>query len=126
MGCLLLSTYCVGVLSSRTIALACERHVAFMAIVGVARPDFPPICACRKWPLEAVNEVVVLVGRFAGAGGGVQWGNGSTDGTNIQGHASRHQAMSSGYMPKEVARLRAEIEAWVTHADWQDEAEDAA
>lgn len=93
---------------------------------GRGSPEFRPISACRKWPLEAVNEVVVQVGRFAGAAGGVQWGNGSTDGTNIQGHASRHQAMSSGYMPKEVARLRAEIEAWVTHADWQDEAEDAA
>ena len=29
MVCLLLYAYCVGVFSSRTIALACERHLAF-------------------------------------------------------------------------------------------------
>jgi len=56
----------------------------------------------------------------------VKWGNVSTDGTKIQGNASRHKAMSSGYMQKEVARLREEIETLVPQAYWQDEAEDAA
>ncbi len=50
----------------------------------------------------------------------------STDRMNIQGNASRHQAMSYGYMQKEVERLREEIEALVTQASWQDEAEEAA
>ena len=40
MVCLLLYAYCVGVFSSRKIALACERNLAFIAIVGPARPDF--------------------------------------------------------------------------------------
>ena len=53
-------------------------------------------------------------------------GHVSTDGTKIQGHASRHTAMSYGYMPKAVERLREEIEALVTQAYWQDEAEEAA
>jgi hypothetical protein len=56
----------------------------------------------------------------------VKLGNVSTDGTKIQGNASRHKAMSYGYMKKEVARLREEIETLVTQAYWQDEAEDAA
>jgi len=56
----------------------------------------------------------------------VKLGNVSTDGTKIQGNASRHKAMSYGYMQKEVARLREEIEALVTQAYWQDEAEEAA
>ena len=43
MVCLLLYAYCVGVFSSRKIALACERHLAFMAIVGQERPDFRTI-----------------------------------------------------------------------------------
>ena len=34
MVCLLLYAYCVGVFSSRKIALACERNLAFIAIVG--------------------------------------------------------------------------------------------
>src|SRR5206468_3739562 len=47
MVCLLLSASCVGVFSSRTIALACERHGAFLAIVGEERPDFRPISDVR-------------------------------------------------------------------------------
>jgi hypothetical protein len=56
----------------------------------------------------------------------VKVGNVSTDGTKIQGNASRHKAMSYGYMKQEVARLREEIEALVPQASWQDAAEDAA
>src|SRR4029434_4366969 len=41
--CLLLYAYCVGVFSSRKIAQACERHLAFVAIVGQDRPDFRTI-----------------------------------------------------------------------------------
>ena len=53
-------------------------------------------------------------------------GNVSTDGTKIQGNASRHKAMSYGSMHKEVARIREDIEALVTRASQQDEAEEAA
>jgi len=53
-------------------------------------------------------------------------GNVSTDGTKLQGNASRHKAMSYGYMTKAVERLREEIETLVTAAYQQDEAEDAA
>lgn len=53
-------------------------------------------------------------------------GNVSTDGTKIQGNASRHKAMSYGYMQKEVERLREESEALVTQAFQQDEADEAA
>ena len=56
----------------------------------------------------------------------VKLGHVSTDGTNIQGNASRHKAMSYGYMKKEVARLREDIEALVTRAYQQDEADEAA
>ncbi len=101
----------MGVFSSRKRALACERHVAFRAIVGEGRPDFRTISDCRTWHLEACTEVCVQVGRVAGAAGLVQWGKVSTDGTKIQGNASRHKAMSYGDMQQEVARLREEIEA---------------
>jgi transposase len=111
MVCLLLYAYGVGVFSSRKIALACERHLAFMAIVGQERPDFRTISDFRKQHLEAFKEVFVQVVRLAGEAGLVQLGNVSTDGTKIQGNASRHKAMSYGYMQKEVERLREEIEA---------------
>src|SRR2546422_4952117 len=125
MVCLLLYAYCVGVFSSRKIALACERNLAFLAIVGSARPDFRTISDFRKLHLEAFKEVFVQVVRLAAAAGLVKLGNVSTDGTKIQGNASRHQAMSYGYMQKEVERLREDIEALVTQAYQQDEADDA-
>ena len=126
MVCLLLYAYCVGVFSSRKIALACERNLAFIAIVGQDRPDFRTISAFRKLHLEAFKDVFVQVVRLAAETGLVQLGNVSTDGTKIQGNASRHKAMSYGYMKKAVERLREDIEALVTQAHQQDEADDAA
>src|SRR5437762_1733528 len=126
MVCLLLYAYCVGVFSSRKLALACERNLAFMAIVGQERPDFRTISDFRKLHLEAFKEVFVQVVRLAGEAGLVKLGNVSTDGTKIQGNASRHKAMSYGYMQKAVERLREEIEALVSQAYQQDEAEEAA
>jgi transposase len=126
MVCLLLYAYCVGVFSSRKIALACERNLAFLAIVGQERPDFRTISDFRKLHLEAFKDVFVHVVRLAGEMGLVRLGNVATDGTKLQGNASRHKAMSYGYMQKAVERLREEIEALVTQAYQQDAAEEAA
>src|SRR5713101_2984274 len=125
MVCLLLYAYSVGVFSSRKIALACERHLAFLAIVGQERPDLRTISDFRKLHVEAFKDVFVQVVRLAGEAGLVKLGNVSTDGTKIQGNASRHKAMSYGYMKKAVERLREDIEALVTQAYQQDEAEEA-
>jgi transposase len=126
MVCLLLYAYSVGVFSSRKIALACERNLAFLAIVGEDRPDFRTISDFRTLHLEAFKAVCVQVVRLAGEAGWVKLGNVSTDGTKIQGNASRHKAMSYGYMKKEVERLREDIETLVTQAYQQDEADEAA
>jgi len=126
MVCLLLYAYCVGVFSSRKIAQACERNLAFIAIVGTERPDFRTISDFRKLHLDAFRDVFVQVLRIAGEAGMVKLGNIATDGTKIQGHASRHKAMSYGYMRKEADRLREDIEALVTQAHQQDAADDAA
>jgi transposase len=126
MVCLLLYAYCVGVFSSRKIAQACERNLAFIAIVGAERPDFRTISDFRKLHLETFCAVFVEVLRIAGEAGLVKLGNVSTDGTKLQGNASRHKAMSYGYMKKEVERLREEIEALVTQAYQQDAQDDAA
>jgi transposase len=126
MVCLLLYAYCVGVFSSRKIAQACERNLAFIAIVGADRPDFRTISDFRKLHLAAFCDVFVEVLRIAGEAGLVKLGNVSTDGTKLQGNASRHKAMSYGYMKKEAERLREEIEALVTQAYQQDTQDDAA
>src|ERR1700676_1413739 len=75
MGCLFLYGYCVGVFSSRKIALACERNLAFLAIVGQDRPDFRTISDFRKIRLERFADTFVAVLRLAAAVGLVQLGN---------------------------------------------------
>src|SRR2546425_10658083 len=64
MVCLLLYAYSVGVFSSRKIALACERNLAFLAIVGQERPDFRTISDFRKLHLAAFKDVLVQVVRW--------------------------------------------------------------
>ena len=125
MTCLLLYAYCVGVFSSRKIAHACERNLAFLAIVGPDRPDFRTISLFRKNHLDAFADVFVQVLRLARAAGLVRLGAIAVDGTKLQGNASRHKAMSYGYMTKEVVRLRAEIDALLRQAETVDAQDDA-
>ena len=125
MVCLWWSASSVGVLSSRQMAQACERHLAFLAIVGEARPDVRTISDVRTLPVEACKDVFVHGVRLAGEAGWVPWGHGSTDGTNLHGQASRHKAMRAGSMPQDVARLREAIAALVTPASQHETSDEA-
>ena len=123
---LLIYSYCVGVFSSRKIAAACERNLAFLAIVGNDPPNFRTISDFRKIHLAAMATLFLAVLRLAGELGLVKLGNVAIDGTKEQANASRHKAMSYGYMQKEVERLRAEIQELLARAEVTDEQEDAA
>ncbi|MGZ3382243.1 MAG: transposase, partial [Isosphaeraceae bacterium] len=125
MVCLLLDSYCVGVFSSRKVARACERNLAFLAIVGEERPDLRTISLFRKNHLDAFADVFVQVLCLAKAAGLVRLGTIAIDGTKVQGNASRHKAMSYGYMTQEVARLRVEINELLKQARDVDAEEDA-
>jgi len=124
--CLLLYADGVGVFSSRKIAQACERNLACMAIVGQERPDLRTISDFRTLPLDACRDVLVHVLRVAGEAGLVKLGHVATDGTTLQGNASRHKAMRYGSMRKEADRLREDLETLVTRASQQDAEDDAA
>jgi len=126
MTCLWLYAYSVGLFSSRKIATACERNLAFLAIVGNDRPDFRTISDFRKLHLDALADLFNQVLKLAHAVGLVQLGAWATDGSKFPGNASRHKAMSYGYMKKEEERLKAEIAELLKQAQQTDEAEDAA
>lgn len=126
MVCLLFYAYCVGIFSSRKIAFACERNLAFLAIVGNDRPDFRTLSDFRKLHVQAFQVLFLEVLRLAKELGLVKLGNLATDGSKMPGNASRHKAMSYGYMTKEEERLQAEIEALLQQAQSVDAAEDAA
>jgi transposase len=123
---LLVYAYSLGVCSSRKIAAACERNLAFRAVVGDDPPDFRTISDFRKIHLEAFRPLFLEVLRLAGAMGMVKLGNLSTDGTKMGANASRHKAMSYGYMNKEIGRLEAEIEQLLKQAEQLDAEQDAA
>ena len=123
--CLLLYAYSVGVYSSRKIAQACERNLAFLAIVGDDRPDFRTISDFRKEHLQDLADLFVQVLRLAAAAGLVRLGNLAFDGSKFTGQASRHKAMSYGYMKQEETRLKAEIQTLLEQAEKTDAAEDA-
>jgi transposase len=123
---LLVYAYAVGIRSSRKVAAACERNLAFRAIVGHDRPDFRTISDFRKIHLAALRHLFLEVLRIAGEMGMVRLGNLSTDGTKMGADASRHKAMSYGYMGKEIERLKAEIERLLQDAERLDAEQDAA
>ena len=123
---LLVYAYAVGIRSSRKIANGCERNLALRAIVGKDRPDFRTISDFRKIHLEAFKPLFLEVLRIAGEMGMVKLGNLSTDGTKMGANASRHKAMSYGYMGKEIDRLKAEIDQLLTEAEQLDAEQDAA
>ena len=123
---LLVYAYAVGIRSSRKIATACERNLAFRAIVGNDPPDFRTISDFRKIHLAALRPLFLEVLRVAGEMGMVKLGNLSTDGTKMGANASRHKAMSYGYMDKEIQRLKAEIDQLLKEAERLDAEQDAA
>src|SRR5438105_3561723 len=125
MTCLWLYAYSVGVFSSRKIATACERNLAFLAIVGDDRPDFRTISDFRKIHLNALADLFNQVLKLAHEAGLVQLGAWATDGSKFPGNASRHKAMSYGYIKKEEERLKAEIAELLKQQLQTDEAEDA-
>jgi hypothetical protein len=86
----------VGVFASRQIALACERHLACLAIGGHDRPACRPLSALRQRPLAACTGGWVQGVRLAAEAGLVPGGHGATEGTHIQGKAARPQARREG------------------------------
>lgn len=123
---LVVYAYSVGVCSSRKIAAACERNLAFRAIVAGDPPDFRTVSDFRKIHRQAFRPLFLEVLRLAGEMGLVKLGNLSTDGTKMGANASRHKAMSYGYMKKDIARLEAEIEQLLKQAEQTDAEQDAA
>ena len=89
-------------------------------------PDFRTISDFRKIHRAAFRPLFLEVLRLAGEMGMVKLGNLSTDGTKMGANASRHKAMSYGYMNKEIDRLEAEIEQLLKQAEQVDAEQDAA
>lgn len=124
MTALLLNAYASGVYGSRRIARASRERADFMMIVAGDAPDFRTISEFRRRHLEALSGLFVQVLRLAEKAGLVKLGHVSLDGTKIKANASRHKAMSYGYMKKREAELKAEVDRWLAAAEAADREED--
>ena len=82
------------------------------SVSSISTPSPTSSCRCSAWP--------------RGGGAGPPGLRIAVDGTPVQGNASRHKAMSYGYMTKEVGRLRAEIDGLLRQALRDVDAEDDA
>ncbi len=117
--------YCVGVFSSRRIQRRLVEDVAFRVLAAGNAPDFRTIADFRKIHLPALTGFFEQVLRLARELGAPRVGRVALDGSKVQANASKHKAMSYGYMAKKQRQLRAEVEALLARAEATDAAEDA-
>jgi transposase len=110
--------------SSRRLAEACRRDVAFIYLAGRATPDFHTISEFRKRFTEETKGLFVQVLRLCRAAGLVRLGHVSLDGTKLRANASKHKAMSYGRMLSREKALEEEVTRWQEEAERQDREED--
>ncbi len=115
--------YATGVFSSRKIARKLHEDVAFRVLAARNFPAHRTIRDFRALHLKELSELFVQVVRLAREMGLVKLGTIAADGTKIKANASRHKAMSYGYMLKAEAELKAQIDALLNKARAADEAE---
>jgi len=120
----LLYAYCIGVPSSRKIALRLEEDIAFRVLAANNTPDFRTISDFRKDHLKALAGLFVQVLKLCRKAGLVKLGHVAIDGTKIQANASKHKAMSYKRMKEEESRLEAEVAALLKKAESVDAEED--
>ncbi len=111
--------------SSRRLAEACRRDVAFIYLAGRATPDFHTISEFRRRFTEETKRLFVQVLRLCREAGLVRLGHVSVDGTKVRANASKHKAMSYARMHKREQALEEEVARWQEEAAREDREEDA-
>jgi transposase len=123
---LLLYGYATGVFSSRRLERATIEDVAFRVLAGGEHPHFTTINQFRATHREALSKLFVQVLAACQSAGLVKLDHVAIDGTKMKANASKHKAMSYDRLVKDQARLRSEVETWLTRAETTDAEEDAA
>ncbi len=125
MTALLLYGYTTGVYSSRRMERATVEDVAFRVVVGGEHPHFTTINAFRATHREALAALFIQVLEACQSAGLVKLGHVAIDGTKMKANASKHKAMSHDRLVKDSARLRDEVDSWLTRAEAEDAADEA-
>ena len=120
----LVYAYCIGVASSRRIALRLHEDIAFRVLAANNTPDFRTISDFRKDHLGALAGLFLQVLELCRKAGLVKLGHVALDGTKMKANASKHQAMSYGRMKEKEAQLAREVDELLKRAQEVDEEED--
>jgi transposase len=116
----LLYGYCVGVFSSRSIQKGLLEDVGFRVIAAGNTPDFRTISEFRRIHREALAGLYEQGLKMALGAGAVKLGRVVLDGTKVKANASKHKAMSYGYMEKREGALREEVAGLLERAEQED------
>ena len=111
--------------SSRRLAEACRRDVAFIYLAGRATPDFHTVSEFRRRFTEETKGLFVQVLRLCREAGLARLGHVSLDGTKLRANASKHKAMSYRRMVSREQALEDEVARWQQEAEREDREEDA-
>ena len=121
---ILLYGYATGTFSSRRIASALQRDLAFRLLAAGSLPRHRTICEFRRRHLEDFGDLFVQVVAIAREMGLTRLGTLAVDASKLRASASRRKAMSYGRMLEQEQKLRAEIAALLERAEAADLAED--
>lgn len=115
--------YATGVFSSRKLERATYDSVAFRFIAGNEHPDHDTIASFRRRFLKQIEGLFVEVLKLAREMGVLKLGTVALDGTKIHANASRHSALSHGYVAKIEAQLQADVADLLAKAEAADQAD---
>ena len=114
--------YATGVFSSRKLERATYDSIAFRYIAANQHPDHDTIANFRKRFLEQLKPLFLQILLLAREMGLLKLGKVSLDGTKVKANASRHSAMSWGYMRKLEKQLKQEVADLMEQAEAADTA----
>jgi transposase len=120
---LLVYGYATGVFSSRRIERATYDSVAFCFIAAGSHPDHDTLAAFRRRFLDELANLFVQVLELATEMKLLKLGTISLDGTKVHANASRHSALSHGYIEKLETHLKAEVQELLALAEQVDQAD---
>jgi transposase len=115
--------YATGVFSSRKLERATFDSVAFRYIAAGTHPDHDTLATFRRRFLDELTNLFVQVLELAKEMKLLKLGSVCLDGTKIHANASRHSALSYGYIEKLEVQLKTEVQELLSLAEQADQAD---
>ena len=117
---LLIYGYSTGIPSSRKIERATYDSVAFRYIAANTHPDHDTLANFRRRFGAQLEQLFVQLLMLAREMGMLKMGKISVDGSKFKANASKHSALSWGYIKKIEQQLRQEIQQLMALAESED------